>query len=352
LFTPTTRFFSHPQSTVRVSEDPLHSYDQEMLKPTKTATTTASVAVNKPSYILLSWRECEEASKTMVRGAAAVEGSRVYVNPGRHHSVYAYNVGEEKWSPLADCPHRDCGLAVINGLLTAVGGVVIAANTCNEVTDALVSLVGIGKGKWVKRFPPMTTKRTLPAVVATELYLVVAGGNARCQGDKLTSVEVMTISSKQWLTAIDLPMPASRMSMTQCGDHLYMLGGWIKETTMTQQVLTCSLATLVRSTQSMFTPSGVWQRVADVPEYQSTCTTLQGALVSVGGCDNDWNPTDVIRRYNPVTNSWHVIGHMPTARYQSLVVTLPGDRLMVVGGYTTFEVSSETDVVEIASVVQ
>lgn len=341
------------QSTVRVSEDPLRSYHQEMRKPTKTATTAASVTVNKPSYILLSWRECDEASETMVRGAAAVEGSGVYVNPGRHHSVYAYDVREEKWSPLADCPHRDCGLAVVNGLLTAVGGVVMAANT-NEVTDALASLVGIGKGKWVKRFPPMTTKRMLPAVVATELYLVVAGGNARCQGYKLTSVEVMTISSKQWLTAIDLPIPASRMSMTQCGDDLYMLGGWIKETTMTQQVLTCSLATLVRSceTQSTFTPSGVWQRVADVPEYQSTCTTLQGALVSVGGCDNDWNPTDVIRRYNPVTNSWHVIGHMPTARYQSLVVTLPGDRLMVVGGYTTFEVSSETDVVEIASVVQ
>ena len=84
--------------------------------------------------------------------------------------------------------------------------------------------------------------------------------------------------------------------------------------------------------------------------FQST--TLQGALVSVGGCDDDWNPTDVLHRYNPVTNSWHVIGHVPTARYQSLVVTLPGDRLMVVGGYTTSEVSSETDVVEIASVVQ
>ena len=251
---------------------------------------------------------------------------------------------------LADCPHRDFGFTVINGLLTAVGGVV---NT-PEVTNALVSLVGIGKGKWVKRFPPLRTRRMLSATVTTELYLVVAGGNARCQGDKVTSVEVMKISTQQWLKAIDLPRPVSRMSMTQCGDVLYMLGGWIMETTKTQQVLTCSLTTLVRScdTQSVLTLGDVWQCVADTPDYQSTCATLQGLLVSVGGCDDDWNPTDAIRRYDPVTNSWHVIGHMPTARYQSVVVTLPGDKLMVIGGYTTFAVSSETDVVEIASVVQ
>ena len=57
--------------------------------------------------------------------------------------------------------------------------------------------------------------------------------------------------------------------------------------------------------------------------------------------------------YNPVTNSWEVISHMPTARYNTLVAVLPDNKLMVVGGYirkSGVTTDTMTDVVEIATI--
>ena len=98
----------------------------------------------------------------------------------------------------------------------------------------------------------------------------------------------------------------------------------------------------------------VWHRVADLPVRLSSCATLCGQLLAVGGNDDSFeNYTTAIRQYNPATNSWEVISHMPTARSKTVVAVLPGNKLMVVGGYTrtsgaTFGTS--TDIVEIAAV--
>ncbi len=96
------------------------------------------------------------------------------------------------------------------------------------------------------------------------------------------------------------------------------------------------------------TPS-LWHRGADTPAYLSTCVTLDGELVAVGGCDSDWNPTDAVYTYDPRTDSWNVISHMNTARWRCLAAVLPGDRLMVVGGFTTTSWGSECAEVEIAT---
>ena len=72
--------------------------------------------------------------------------------------------------------------------------------------------------------------------------------------------------------------------------------------------------------------------------------TLCGQLLAVGSY------TTVIHQYNPATNSWEVISHMPTARCNTLVAVLPGNKLMVVGGHTRlFGETSKTDTVGIAT---
>ena len=55
-------------------------------------------------------------------------------------------------------------------------------------------------------------------------------------------------------------------------------------------------------------------------------------LLAVGG-RNVSRSTGCIHQYNPATNSWEVISHMRTARFRTLVAVLPGNKLMVVGGY-------------------
>ena len=96
------------------------------------------------------------------------------------------------------------------------------------------------------------------------------------------------------------------------------------------------------------TLQAVWHRVADLPVCKSSCATLCGQLLAVGGCDESLeHPTTAIHQYDPATNSWEVISHMPTARYDTLVAVLPGNKLMVVGGYV--DGCTLTDKVETAT---
>ena len=89
----------------------------------------------------------------------------------------------------------------------------------------------------------------------------------------------------------------------------------------------------------------MWQKTADIPVAQSTVITLYAQLLAVGGRDSDSKSTAAIYMYDPVKNSWTVISYTALPRYQSLVAVLPGDKLMVVGGFSIFA----TDVVEIAT---
>jgi len=82
-----------------------------------------------------------------------------------------------------------------------------------------------------------------------------------------------------------------------------------------------------------------------------------GQLLAVGGVDpteqdsHARKPTDSIHRYNPATNSWEVISHMPTARCDCLVAVLPSNELMVVGGNIHGAYGACTDIVEIGTLV-
>ena len=67
----------------------------------------------------------------MSRGAAVVHGNTAYFSPRwfrcHYTKVYSYQniLGKEQWSQLPDNPNRWFGLAVIDGLLTSVGGYVV-----------------------------------------------------------------------------------------------------------------------------------------------------------------------------------------------------------------------------------
>ena len=75
-------------------------------------------------------------------------------------------------------------------------------------------------------------------------------------------------------------------------------------------------------------------------------TTLRGQVLAIGGSDQ-WRggtPTGAIHQYNRSTNSWSVIGEMPTPRAHPLVAVLPSHKLIVVGGLNcaVTEIASST----------
>ena len=68
----------------------------------------------------------------------------------------------------------------------------------------------------------------------------------------------------------------------------------------------------------------VWQRNADVPVTRSTCATLCGQLLAVGGVDSDEKDTTAVYQYNPNADKWKVISHMAELLKMCLEAILPG----------------------------
>ena len=304
-----------------------------------TAEIAQATATTAEKYITkLRWKEGKRAPERMCRGAAVVDGNTVYINPNGSHKVYSCQMtsGSLLWSTLPDSLFVSFSLVVIDGLLTCVGG---RGGLSGLRTNTLCSLTGRGhKGQWFEGFPPMPTARSSTASVTTEQALVVAGG---CDGGKnLDTVEVMTIATKQWSIAQQLPHPFGVISGTIYGDQLYLGGGCIGGNEASKSVLTCSLTDLLPPqslgvrlrTLSLATKPGVWREIKNHPVTGSTLTTLGGHLLAIGGRSDSHGPTADVHRYDHQTDSWNVISKMKNKRYLSLSAVLPEDQLIIVGG--------------------
>ena len=215
-------------------------------------------------------------------------------------------------------------------------------------TTLIVKDKATGK-QWCEQFHPMPTKRARTAAVCTGKALVVAAG-VESEFSVCTIVEVMDTKTSQWSTARSLPPNFYGGSATVCGDCLYLMEG--------KTVLTCSLSNLFQSCQpqlliarikSVFTRRETvsWQRVANVPVSCTTCVAFNDHLLVVGGASIRQS-TNNIYALNLTTNSWEVTSHMPTARSWCLVAVLPGNKLMVAGGWRW---RKNTDAVEIAEMI-
>ena len=295
----------------------------------------------------LRWREGEKAPCEMRRYSdAVVHNGTVYCRYDTNNKVYAYHISSSSWSLIPDTPYEGIALAVIDGLLTTVGGY----GDDGKNTNKLLSLTGEGSGRrWTEKFPPMLTKRYAMSALCTGTTLIIAGGWGR-RGDRdevLNTVEVLNTETREWHTATHLPQPLMLSSIALCGDLVYLLGGVNKNKTYTNSVYSCLLTSLLFSTGSKTlggrlvstltrsSKGSTWNRVADLPIKVSTAVSLHGRLLAIGGADSKGEPTTAVHMYQPTTNSWEVISHMTTPRSTCLSAVLPDNQLMVVGGWTT-----------------
>ena len=168
----------------------------------------------------------------------------------------------------------------------------------------------------------MPTKRELTAAVCSGKALVVAEGEGE-EYTKLTTVEVMDTDTLQWSTASSLLHPLSLASATVCGDSVYLASGWDNYGPM-KSVFMCSLSDFLQ----LQTGHPVWHSIADLPVECSTCATLNGWLIAVGGAPEKATICDDVYSYNPESDSWEVISHMPTPQRSCLETVLPGNKLM------------------------
>ena len=90
----------------------------------------------------------------------------------------------------------------------------------------------------------------------------------------------------------------------------------------------------------------VWHQLVDTAVL---FTLLHGQLLAVGGFDSNGKDTTAIHMYNTTANSWKVISHMTTPRWQCLVAVSPHNELMVVGIYTAGDKNNSVGITSVIS---
>ena len=293
--------------------------------------------------VKLTWRRGKTVPNIMtaLRGAAVVNGNTAYFS--RENSVYSYTLSKDEWTKLPPCEYEHFGLAVVNDKVTTIGGW-----NGGRATNTLVSrnegVLGWG-AKWRKLHPSMPTARVRPGTVTTPTHLIVAGGMTgpyNRDGTGLSTVEILDTNSLQWSSASSSPQALEYPHMSLCGEHLYL--------SEHNKTFSCSVKQILKPRTTNNSDGGsVWTKLADTPVQKHTSlTTLRGQVLAIGGSD-DGTPTGAIHRYDRSTNSWSVIGEMPTPRSHPLLAVVRNNELIVVGGVVEKEHLKYHDVTEIAS---
>ena len=119
-----------------------------------------SGAEDQKEQLEWTWKlHTEPANVKLRKGAAVSHGDTAYFHPRDSQKVLQY---KNKWSALQECPQQNFGLAIVDDLLTAVGGKVdgVAANRLMSFTE----------NEWKEQLPAMSTKREMPAVIRVNNY--------------------------------------------------------------------------------------------------------------------------------------------------------------------------------------
>ena len=339
------------QGIIKVKDQEIEELKQQL----KSMTLTQEATVATGEKFQLKLLACKQASHKMSKGSLAVEESKAYFRSGINR-IYVFEVTNDTWASLPDCPHGYATVSVVNGRLTAVGGWL-----SREATNKLLTF-NKDDNKWVEKLPAMPTKRLLAAAVCAGKLLVVAGGQIEWEGNPVSNVEVMTIDSEQWYIANDLPQPVSRMGAAVCDDRLYLVGGNDQDGHKLKAVFSSSISSLFKSARPYSfggwlsktfwagASSKVWHIGHDMPVYSAAVASVRGQLVVVGGRNGDSAPKASIRVYKPDTDSWQSIGTMQIPRWNAFAAVLKDEKLVIVGGFTSASIKSETDTMEIMKI--
>lgn len=296
------------------------------------AIMTLCVSTNSPTVNMaeehqlkaVSIKRGKNAPIAMCRGAAAAGDGKCYFMSEDKHELWMYDVAKNDWFSLRQCPYKNTSLAVINNLITAVGGQKGEYGTNDyEFANNLYSL---SNRRWAEKFPPLNCvdSKSRAAVVQSESSLIVIAGVGK--GGFESRVDILDTKSSKWSEAPELPKGSPFPSAAVCGDELYMMngggwGGW---------VFKCLLDELIGDTKST---ANVWSKKADAPFQNATCASFYGQLVAVGGNrGTSGSETPTINAYDANKDSWYEIGKLASGRSQPLVAQLSEDTLIVVGG--------------------
>ena len=151
---------------------------------------------------------------------------------------------------------------------------------------------------------------------------------------RLSRVEVMNVSSKQWFQVASLPVALNQMSSTMIGSMWYLMGGFTNQ--WSKSVMSVCVEHII--SEAISQPAGAnsstlsrWNSLPNTPSERSTALAFQGALLAVGG-GGYLSPSSTIYLYQPSTSEWIEAGNIPIQRFMSACTVLPKGDIVIAGG--------------------
>ena len=224
----------------------------------------------------------------MWRGSAAAAGDKCYFLPYNSTNIRVYDAAKDDWLALRPSLYTHAGLAVIDGLVTTIGGRT-PDTSFPEPTNVLQSQ---SNRRWIEKFPPMTildvdNKKAEMAVVQTGNSVIVIGGEHHGQ-----RVDMLDTTTSVWSALHEIPGYWDRgASAAVCGDEFYVQN-------KDGDVFQCFLDELKDDSK----PEGsVWTEAATLPYSDPMLGSLCGQAVAIGGGDSR-----SIQAYDPNKECWYI----------------------------------------------
>ena len=261
-------------------------------------------------------------------GAAIVHGNTAYFS--KHYNIYSYKLSQDKWSKLKSCTHQSFSLIVIDDRVTTIGGITRELKRKKD-------LFSLSNGNWKIFYPPMLTHRVCAAAFTTPTHLVVAGGRNKTE---LQSIEVMDRATKEWcLASCGLPESMGHPQMALQDGHLYLCNYQTTYATPVKDLLQSCI-------EEYGNLSSVWKKLPDLPSHMggASLVTIEKKIVAVGGHGTNNRATGDICYYDCKSDLWKVVAEMPTPRGDVMATQLPGNLLLIVGGWSELQFYDITDV--------
>ena len=276
----------------------------------------------------------------MFRAQAAVIDDCVYVGGGLTEDehgdfcVFEYNLSDDSWSLLPPAPVKQFGLAKLLEELIIVGGLVDHETISNKTyTFDRYNQV------WKESVAVLNRPRFLLTLVESEAAIIAMGGVGKGrEGDLevVSSIEILTAESLEWVLTGDLPASACVCSPSPAkeGSILYLLGGYQTQTaaSATSRVHCSSLATL-------FSASGMklnlWTLLPPTPFLQTTAISLNKCLLALGGSEKPYSVPvhSSIHAYDVDAQQWKEVEQLPYACCHCTAVALSRQEILVLGGW-------------------
>ena len=246
-----------------------------------------------------------------VGGGIEIGGKSSYI-------INCYDPVNNSWSSSSNTAYCVFAMTTLNNKLVTAGG---RDRSYKRTTQVLILDAG-----QLKNYTKMVTARSHATAAGHQGMLIITGG-VDDKDKTLSSTELFDSNNGQWYKCSDLPQPHYWLQSVIVDNILYVLSGIHKNYCYSTAVFTAPLDTL--STHQL-----KWNTHQDTPLCCPAPVSVNGThLLIVGGYKSTGGEvTSDIHKLNKVSHSWEAIGHIPSVRERSAVVSTTDNRVIVIGG--------------------